>query len=51
MKDLVVEERCGRGGCQTKCTSQTWLESKSAENKHTLDMAKKEVYTAVLAAQ
>ena len=32
--------------CQT-----AWQKSKSAEDKHTLDVAKKEVYTAVLAAQ
>ena len=28
-----------------------WWKSKSAEDKHTLDVAKKEVYTAVLPAQ
>ena len=31
--------------------SQSLAKSKSAEDKHTLDVAKKEVYTAVLAAQ
>ena len=32
------------------CHKAGW-KSKSAEDKHTLDVAKKEVYTAVLAAQ
>ena len=31
--------------------SHFWQKSKSVEDKHTLDVAKKEVYTAVLAAQ
>ena len=31
--------------------SQTWRKSKSAEDKHTLDVTKKEVYTAVMTAQ
>ena len=30
---------------------KAWRKSKSAEDKHTLDVAKMEVYTAVLAAQ
>ena len=30
---------------------KVWQKSKSAEDKHTLDMAKKEVYTAVMTAQ
>ena len=30
---------------------KAWRKSISAEDKHTLDVAKKEVYTAVLAAQ
>ena len=29
---------------------KAWRKSKSAEDKHTLDVAKKEIYTAVLAA-
>ena len=31
--------------------SQSLAKSKSVEDKHTLDMAKKEVYTAVMTAQ
>ena len=34
-----------------KVCHKAWRKSKSAEDKHTLDVAKKEVYTAVLAAQ
>ena len=34
-----------------KVCHKAWRESKSAEDKHTLDVAKKEVYTAVMAAQ
>ena len=34
-----------------KVCHKAWLKSKSAEDKHTLDVAKKELYTAVLAAQ
>ena len=34
-----------------KLCHKAWRKSKSAEDKHTLDVAKKEVYTAVLAAQ
>ena len=34
-----------------KVCQGAWQETKSAEAKHTLDMAKKEVYAAVLAAQ
>ena len=34
----------------TKC-HKTWRNSKSEEDKHTLDVTKKEVYTAVMAAQ
>ena len=34
-----------------KVCHKAWRESKSAEDKHTLDVAKKEVYTTVLAAQ
>ena len=30
---------------------KVWRKSKSAEEKHTLDVAKKEVYTAVMTAQ
>ena len=35
-----------RKGCH-----KAWRKSKSAEDKHTLDMAKKEVYTVVMTAQ
>ena len=34
-----------------KVCHKAWQKSKSAENKHTLYVAKKEVYTAVLATQ
>ena len=34
-----------------KICLKAWRKSKSAEGKHTLDVAKKEVYTDVLAAQ
>ena len=34
-----------------KVCHKTWRKSKSAEDKHTLDVAKKEVYTAVMTAQ
>ena len=34
-----------------KVCHKAWRKSKSAEDKHTLDVAKKEVYTTVLAAQ
>ena len=34
-----------------KVCHKAWRKSKSAEDKHTLDVAMKEVYTAVLAAQ
>ena len=34
-----------------KVCHKVWQKSKSAEDKHTLDVAKKEVNTAVLAAQ
>ena len=34
-----------------KVCHKAWLKSKSAEDKHTFDVAKKEVYTAVLATQ
>ena len=34
-----------------KVCYKAWRKSKSAEDKHNLDVAKKEVYTAVLAAQ
>ena len=34
-----------------KVCHKAWRKSKSAEDIHTLDVAKKEVYTAVLAAQ
>ena len=34
-----------------KVYHKAWRKSKSAEDKHTLDVAKKEVYAAVLAAQ
>ena len=30
--------------------TKAWQKSKSAEDKHTLDVAKKEVYTAVMIA-
>ena len=30
---------------------KAWRKSKSAEDKHTLDVAKKEVYTAMMTAQ
>ena len=34
-----------------KVCHKAWRKSKSAEDKHLLDVAKKEVYTTVLAAQ
>ena len=34
-----------------KVCHKAWRKSKSAENKHTLDMARKGVYAAVLATQ
>ena len=34
-----------------KVCHKTWRKSKSAEDKHTFDVAKDELYTAVLAAQ
>ena len=34
-----------------KVCHKAWRKSKSAEDKHTLDVAKKEVYTAVTTAQ
>ena len=34
-----------------KVCHKAWRKSKSAEDKHTLDVAKKEVYVGVLAAQ
>ena len=34
-----------------KVWHKAWQKSKLTEDKHTLDVAKKEVYTAVLAAQ
>ena len=34
-----------------KVCHKAWRKSKSGEDKHTLDMAKKEVYTAVLVAR
>ena len=34
-----------------KVCHKAWQKSKSAEDKHTLDVAKKEVYTAVMTAQ
>ena len=34
-----------------KVCHKAWQKSKSEEDKHNLDVAKKEVYTAVLAAQ
>ena len=34
-----------------KICHKAWLKSKSAEDKHTLDVAKKEVYTAVMTSQ
>ena len=34
-----------------KVCHKAWRKSKSAVDKHTLDVAKKEVYTAVLAVQ
>ena len=34
-----------------KVCHKAWRKSKSAEDKHTLDVAKKEVYTAVMTAQ
>ena len=34
-----------------KVCHKAWRKSESAENKHTLDVAKKEVYAAVLATQ
>ena len=42
-EDEVVAKR--------KVCHKAWCKSKSAEDKHTLDVARKEVYTAVLAAQ
>ena len=47
----MVELRCGRGGCKRKVCRKAWQKSISAEDKHTLDVAKKKVYTAVLTAQ
>ena len=35
----------------TKVYHKAWLKSKSAEDKHTLDVAKKEVYTVVMTTQ
>ena len=34
-----------------KVCHKAWRKSKSADDKHTLDVAKKEVYTAVMTAQ
>ena len=34
-----------------KVCHKAWRKSKSAEDEHTIDVAKKEVYIAVLAAQ
>ena len=34
-----------------KVCHKPWRKSKSAENKHTLDVVKKEVYTAVMTSQ
>ena len=34
-----------------KVCHKAWPKSKSTEDKHTLDVAKKEVYTAVMTAQ
>ena len=34
-----------------KICHKVWGKSKSVEDKHTLDVAKKEVYTAVMTAQ
>ena len=34
-----------------KVCHKVWRKSKSAEDKHTLDVSKEEVYTAVLVAQ
>ena len=34
-----------------KVCHKAWRKSKSAEDKHTLDVAKKEVYTAVMTVQ
>ena len=45
------QTRCGKSGRQTKGMSQSLAEIKSAEDKHTLDVAKKEVYTAGMRAQ
>ena len=41
--DKVVAKR--------KVCHKSWRKSKSAEDKHSLDVAKKEVYTAVMTAQ
>ena len=49
--DLVVEYRCGKVVDKRKVCHKDWRKSKSAEDKHTLDVAKKEVYTSVLSAQ
>ena len=38
-------------GAKRKVCHKAWRKSKSTEDKHTLDVAKKEVYTAVMTAQ
>ena len=40
-----------KGVAKRNVYHKAWRKSKSAEDKHTLDVTKKEVYTAVLAAQ
>ena len=44
-------EICGKVVAKRKVCHRAWRKSKSAEDKHTLDVAKKEVYTAVMTAQ
>ena len=41
----------GKVVAKRKVCHKAWRKSKTAEDKHTLDVAKKEVYTAVMTAQ
>ena len=47
----MVERDVEEVVAKRKVCHKAWWKSKSAEEKHTLDVAKEEVYTAVLAAQ
>ena len=50
--DLVVEYRyVKKVVAKRNVCHKAWWKSKSAEDNHTLDVAKKEVYTAVLVSQ